>query len=67
MFVYHVVPINGDPSRGVLKAAEVEVGLDDGARVEIARGLIGTEQVVIRASGVLREGDPVIAVPEDES
>jgi len=55
-----------DSSRSVLRKAQVEVGLDDGARVEILSGLVGTEKVVVRSSVVSRAGDPVVAVPASE-
>jgi RND family efflux transporter MFP subunit len=65
--VYHVVADEGDSSHGVLRVAEVEVGLDDGARVEVRRGLSGAERVVVRGSGAARPGDKVSMVSPGES
>jgi RND family efflux transporter MFP subunit len=61
--VYHVADAAGEPRRGVVKRAEVELGLDDGKRVEIRRGLKGQELVIVKGNGVVRVGDPAIAVP----
>jgi hypothetical protein len=37
-------------------------GLDDGRRVEIRSGLSGTELIIAKGNGIVREGDTVIAV-----
>jgi RND family efflux transporter MFP subunit len=61
--LYYVADPLGDLRRGVVKRAEVELGLDDGKRVEIRRGLTGQELVIAKGNGVVRVGDPAIAVP----
>jgi RND family efflux transporter MFP subunit len=64
-FVYYVDEITGDPPRGVVKRAEVELGIDDGRRVEIRndRAFRGDEQIIAKGNGVVRQGDTVIPVP----
>jgi RND family efflux transporter MFP subunit len=66
ILVYHVADPAGEPLRGVVQEAEVELGLDDGRRVEIRSGLTGKEWVIAKGNGVVREGDTVIAVPARE-
>jgi RND family efflux transporter MFP subunit len=61
--VYYVADAAGEPRRGVVRRAEVELGLDDGKRVEIRRGLTGQELVIVKGNGVVRVGDPAVAVP----
>jgi RND family efflux transporter MFP subunit len=61
MEVYYVDGLAGNPPRGVVKRAEVELGLDDGRRVEIRAGLTGSERVVAKGTGVVRVGESVIA------
>jgi RND family efflux transporter MFP subunit len=61
--VYCVVEAKGDSSRGVVRRVDVEVGVDDGETAEIRRGLTGTEQILAKGKGVVREGDFAIAVP----
>jgi RND family efflux transporter MFP subunit len=66
IMVYYLAKLTGGPPngpRGVVRKVEVEIGLDDGVRVEIQKGLSGTEQVITRGSGVVRAGDRAIAVP----
>jgi RND family efflux transporter MFP subunit len=58
--------LSGDPPRGVVRAARVELGLDDGQQVEIRSGLPDGIRVLARSSSVLREGDTVIPVPLQE-
>ncbi len=60
--------LTGDPPHGVVHAARVELGLDDGRRVEIRGGLPDDVWVIARNSSVVREGDTVIpvSVPKDE-
>jgi RND family efflux transporter MFP subunit len=53
----------GEEKRGVLRRIEVRRGIDDGRVVEIKGGLTGYELIVARGNGVVRAGDPVIAVP----
>lgn len=61
--VFIVVDPSGDPPRGMTRRVPVELGLDDGRRVQIRKGLKGTERVVAKGNGVVREGEVVIAVP----
>jgi HlyD family secretion protein len=53
---------SGDPPRGVARRIEVEIGFDDGKRVEIRSGLSGNELVIAKGNGVVREGDAVVAI-----
>jgi RND family efflux transporter MFP subunit len=64
--VFYVENPSGDPPRGVARRVEVEVGLDDGKRVEIRSGLSGKELVIAKGNGVVREGDSVVAVSPQE-
>jgi HlyD family secretion protein len=64
--VYYVADVTGTPPRGVVRQAQVELGLDDGKRVQIRNGLRGDERIIAKGKGVLRDGDPVIAVPMRE-
>ena len=64
--VFYVEDPSGDPPRGVAQRVEVEVGLDDGKRVEVRSGLSGKELVIAKGNGVVREGDPVVAVSPQE-
>jgi multidrug efflux pump subunit AcrA (membrane-fusion protein) len=53
----------GDPPRGTVKRLDVQLGMDDGLRVEVRNDrLIGSELVIVKGAGVLRPGDQVIAV-----
>lgn len=62
--IYLVTDVAGDPPRGTVKRIEVQVGIDDGLRVEIrSEALTGRELVIVKGAGVLRPGDQVIAVP----
>ena len=66
MEIYIVAEPTGEPPRGKVKRLEVQVGLDDGHRVEIKNdNLSGREHVIVRGAGVLRPGDPVIAAPQE--
>ncbi len=59
-----VTDVADDPPRGTVKRVEVQIGIDDGLRVEIkSEALTGRELVILRGAGVLRPGDRVIAVP----
>jgi cobalt-zinc-cadmium efflux system membrane fusion protein len=64
--VYYVDEVTGDPPHGVVKKAEIEIGLDDGARVEVRNSQVfrGTEQVIVKGNGVVREGDTITPVPQ---
>jgi RND family efflux transporter MFP subunit len=59
--VYYIADPQGDPPRGVVRQATVELGLDDGVRVEIRAGLTGNEQIVTKGAGVVRVGETAIA------
>jgi RND family efflux transporter MFP subunit len=61
--VYCVVEDRSNPSRGVVRHLDVQVGADDGQVVEIRSGLTGRERVITKGNGVVREGDFAIAVP----
>jgi RND family efflux transporter MFP subunit len=56
----------GDERRGVLKPVKVVLGIDDGKEVEIREGLRGGELIVLRASGMLRPDEKVLAVSARE-
>ncbi len=62
VYVYHVADVSGQPLIGTVRRTEVELGIDDGRRVEIRKGLRGDELIVVKGNGVLRDGDRVIAV-----
>lgn len=64
--VFYVADPSGDPPRGVAKRIQVELGLDDGKRVEIRSGLTGKELIIAKGNGVVREGDTVVAVSPQE-
>lgn len=51
-----------DPLQGRIVRKEVDVGLDDGLRVEIRGGLTGKELVIAKGNAIFREGDKVQAV-----
>lgn len=61
--VYCVTDITGDPPRGIVRAAQIELGLDNGLWVEARSGLPEKAMVIAKASSVIREGDTVIPVP----
>jgi RND family efflux transporter MFP subunit len=65
--VYYVSHVEGDPPRGIVERAEVELGLDDGQTVEIklrpGKGLSGDELILAKGNGVVRVGDKVVPVP----
>jgi len=61
--VFVISDLTGDPPRGTVRRVPVELGLDDGKRVEIRKGLSGGERVIAKGNGVVREGETVIAVP----
>ncbi len=64
MEVYYVADPTGNPPKGIVKRVEVQLGLDDGQRVEIiSSSLTGREQIIRKGSGILRAGDYAIAVP----
>jgi len=61
--IYYVADVHGKPPRGVVKRVEnVELGLDDGKRVEIRRGLKGDEHIIIKGNGVVHRDTEVFAV-----
>jgi HlyD family secretion protein len=62
--IYYVGDPTGSPPKGIVKRMEVELGLDNGQRVEvISANLTGREQVVRKGGGLVRAGDYAIAVP----
>jgi RND family efflux transporter MFP subunit len=65
--VYYVANRSGEPERGTIQRAEVELGLDDGQIVEIklrpGSGLNGDELILAKGNGVVRVGDQVVPVP----
>lgn len=60
--VYYVDNPKGDPPQGVVQSQKVEIGQDDGIRVEIRNGLTGKELIIAKGNGVVRQGDKVIAI-----
>src|SRR5262249_40591620 len=60
--VYHIAETAGDPLRGVVREAEVQLGMDDGKRVEVRSGLNGKELVITKGNGVVHAGEQAIAV-----
>ncbi|WP_252226383.1 efflux RND transporter periplasmic adaptor subunit [Caldicoprobacter algeriensis] len=50
---------------GSVERREVEVGMDDGERIEVISGLKSGEQVVIKGQAYLKEGDEVNIVKEE--
>jgi RND family efflux transporter MFP subunit len=61
--VYYLEAVPGDALRKRVRKAAVELGLDDGLRVEIRSGLSGDEEIISKGNGVLRSGD--LALPAD--
>jgi RND family efflux transporter MFP subunit len=59
--VYFVDAPHGDPPRGIVKRATIELGLDDGRHVEIRKGLTGQERVIVKGHTLVRVGDTAIA------
>lgn len=59
MIVYLVANVQGNPPRGVVQQADVELGLDNGRLVEV-KGLTGNELVIIKGNGVVRTGEEVV-------
>ncbi len=53
----------GPHGEGKVKAVPVELGLDDGKRVEIRSGLTGQERILLRGNGMVQEGETVIGLP----
>jgi RND family efflux transporter MFP subunit len=61
--VYYIAEVTSDnPPRGVVREAEVQLGLDDGKRVEVRAGLSGKELVIAKGNGIIRPGEHAIAV-----
>jgi RND family efflux transporter MFP subunit len=65
--IYYLANGNGDPPRGIVQRAEVELGLDDGQLIEVKfpprSGLTGEEYILAKGNGVVRVGDEVFVVP----
>jgi HlyD family secretion protein len=59
--VFYIDALSGDPPRGVVKRAAVETGLDDGLRVEVRKGLVGTEHIITKGDSLVRIGETAIA------
>ncbi len=51
---------------GVAQRRAVTIGLEDGGRVEIVSGLVGTEQIVAAGAASLQDGQRV-TVPDGPS
>jgi RND family efflux transporter MFP subunit len=65
--IYHVAGLTqDDPPQGKVKSSVVSVGLDDGKTVEVRTGLTGSELVIAKGNGVVREGETVVAVKARE-
>jgi RND family efflux transporter MFP subunit len=60
--VLYLADARGNPPQGVVREAEVGVGLDDGRQVEIHSGVGPDTWVIARSNGVLRAGDEVLGV-----
>ncbi len=68
LIVYQVANVQGDPPRGIVERIEdLELGLDDGKRIEVRRGLTGQELIIAKGNGVVRSGETVLAVPARET
>jgi HlyD family secretion protein len=50
-----------------VKFAEVETGIQDGAYIEIVKGLKDGEEVVAKAGAYVRDGDRITPVREQPS
>lgn len=57
-----VVDSTADATRGVVRVVPVEVGYDDGKRIQVTAGLTGREKIVLRGNSPVTAGDPVIPV-----
>ncbi len=66
MNVYYLDQLNPETREGVVKHSPVQLGLDDGQRVEVRSGLHGDELIIAKGSGVIHTGDHVIAVPAEK-
>lgn len=61
--IYYVANPTGEPPHGIVKPLEVQIGLDDGLRVEIQNPkLTGQELIIRKGNGVIRDGDQAIAI-----
>jgi multidrug efflux pump subunit AcrA (membrane-fusion protein) len=61
--VFHIAGASGEPPVGVAERAEIDLGLDDGRRVEVRGGLSGKELVIVKGNGVVRAGEKAVTVP----
>ncbi|HEV3204353.1 MAG TPA: efflux RND transporter periplasmic adaptor subunit [Gemmataceae bacterium] len=66
VYVFHVANPTGKPAHGTIARKEVELGQDDGRRVEIRSGLTGEELILVKGIGHLHDGDNVIAIRSRE-
>jgi HlyD family secretion protein len=58
---------SGDERRGVLKRVPVVLGIDDGKEVEIREGVKDDELIVLRATGIMRADETVLAITDREA
>jgi RND family efflux transporter MFP subunit len=67
--VYQVAHVtgDGDERRGVLKRLPVVLGIDDGKEVEIRSGIKDDDLIVLRATGVMRADETVLAISDREA
>lgn len=63
-FIYYISNPTGEPPRGIVRPLDVQLGLDDGVKVEITSPpLTGQELIIRKGNGVIREGAHTVAVP----
>jgi RND family efflux transporter MFP subunit len=62
VFIVTDVRLYESQRRGILKRVPVTLGIDDGKRVHIVRGLSGDELVVVRGASVMRADDEVLVL-----
>jgi RND family efflux transporter MFP subunit len=60
--VYCVKVDKGDTGRGRVRVRPVNLGVDDGKRVQVKDGLHPGELIIAKGNGVIHEGDEVFAV-----
>lgn len=65
VYVYYIAEPKGEPLKGQVRRAQVDIGMDDGKRVEIRNGLRGDEMLIAKGNGVLRDGDAVLPVSQE--
>ena len=67
VFVVSGVRLQDGQRRGILKRVPVTLGIDDGKRVHIVRGLTGEELVVARGASFMRADDEVCVLDAPEA